>query len=103
MASNNVAGGKKRPTVINDNTKENVRCLHSSLTLLFRHFFFSVGMIMKAAGRHGFTEPLRRVWAASGAKVVFHRQEIGGCRRLCPVDGAAFQLRMFYHSVCCLS
>lgn len=102
MASNNVAGGKKRPTVINDNTKENVRCLHSSLTLLFRHFF-SVGMIMKAAGRHGFTEPLRRVWAASGAKVVFHRQEIGGCRRLCPVDGAAFQLRMFYHSVCCLS
>ena len=33
-------GKKESSTVIDDSTKQKVRCLHSSLTLLFRHFFY---------------------------------------------------------------
>lgn len=46
MASTSVGGGEreggggKSCVVIDDSTKQKVRCLHSSVTLVFRHFYY---------------------------------------------------------------
>lgn len=43
MALTSVGGEEKKTKnsmVIDDSTKQKVRCLHSSVTLLFRHFYY---------------------------------------------------------------